>query len=500
MWRTLPLLLLLSCTDAGSRSGTACELDRDCPTAEICRQGRCIFASTDAGRDVSLRLDGGADAARDLGVGECRETTDCFRGEVCVEGVCMSDAGVQPDMNECSRDRDCFRGEVCVEGMCVSDAGVPDVTPPDATRDAEPDRVIDAEPDRVIDAEPDRAIDAMPDRAIDMMLVVVDAEPDQALDAEPDRGIDAEPDRAVDAEPEQAIDAELDQAIDAEPDQAIDAEPDMAPPLLGYGQPCEAEAECASSICVNDPAIVGGLCSVGCARHSDCPVDDVCLLAENGGGVCFRNETGDACRNAGDCIDGICLTPPDPQVAWVIPQPICVNRCGPGDDKCPHGFECGVVQSDRGPVQACRPRVTRIDPCQGTIDECVAANTCAIPQGRDPFDIAACVNIDGEGYCSCTCGSAADCPAGFACVDFQPGDRPPDPQRPGLCMPMAGYRCPVNILGGGDQCPSLVCLPDGPDPGDAYCSGQCVDHLDCPPDYACRDLDGQGTFVCMPAP
>jgi hypothetical protein len=276
----------------------------------------------------------------------------------------------------------------------------------------------------------------------------------------------------------------------------VDAAPppvDAAPPGLPYGAPCDRASECESDLCVGDPATGRGRCTQLCVRPADCPGIDPCLPAGGGVNVCFRNETGAACRDGRGCVEGICLTPPDP-VPWVDVQPICDSR-SENNDKCPAGYRCDVVQTDRGPTRACAPDVEVINTCpNGFIEEC--AGTCSVRLG-DPLDVTRCLSErdGGPGYCTCTCNSAADCPDGFACSRVGLSD---DPTRPGICLAISGYRCPT---GGFDQCLSLTCATPDDDEGGlaaSFCTAPCVRNVDCPAGHTCQDFGGEG--ACVPAP
>ena len=276
--------------------------------------------------------------------------------------------------------------------------------------------------------------------------------------------------------------------------------PDAAPPVLkGYGEPCVAGGECESTFCVADPIAGGGFCTMRCARDATCPALDVCRAAGAAISVCFRNETGTPCALANDCVDGICMTPPD-GLPWADVQNICVNRCD-ADSKCPAGHTCEVIPSNLGPVRACNVNVRRLDTCPGgIIDTCLNSGTCVIPAGRQAIDIYQCIgSVDlPDGYCSCSCRNVTDCPAGFGCYREPRAVLSGDATRPGLCLAFAGYRCPVGASNPNDpnaeQCPSFTCLT--PDSGalDAYCTAPCLADTDCPAEYTCDE----GVGGCVP--
>ena len=450
------------------------------------------------------------------GVGTCKAVDDCLRGEACIAGRCVGpDNGLIPVgdvfVDAAPGDGAADAGADGAVDVAVDGAGDgPAVLDPDAAADAAADV---APPDMAPDAAlPDMALDmALPDMAVadpdlavpdpDMAVVDLDMavpDPDMAV-PDPDMAV-PDPDMAPPdpdmAPPDPDMAPPDPDMAPPDPDMAP-PEPDMAPPPLGaYGAPCMAAAECASGICVNDPEAVGGICTVGCDDADGCPGGDVCLPAENGAGVCFRPETGDPCNDGRGCLSGICATPPDP-VPWITVQSVCADRCS-ANRHCPLGFNCGVVESNDGPVRACISAVRQINTCNnGRRIDCIG--TCVVPQGRDPQDINLCLDINnnvGPGYCSCTCRTSADCPAGYGC-QLAP-ELSGDLGRPGICLAMAGYRCPFearnpNVL----QCPSLSCL--GEDDLDAsYCTVLCRNDLDCPTDYTCEDVGG--AMACVVAP
>ena len=469
---------LAGCHEAAVGGG-ACETSAACARGQICSAGRCVESGgLDAlppapPRDADLRRgDGGLLLDADL----VREAGADLGGLVDASGADVDarmDDATSPVADAAALDPD--------GAPPAPDAGPVDAAPPpvDADVDATPMDAasVDAAP-RPIDAAPvlrDSApppVDAV-STPVDAMIVVVDAAPPL------DRGTSPE-----DAAPPPE---------DAAPEDAAPPPEDAAPPpRRGYGEACAAADDCQSGVCVADPD-GGGVCSFGCLRSADCPELDVCLLSE-GGGVCFRNETGRACRDAADCIEGICLSPPDP-VPWVSPQTQCVSRCE-ADAKCPVGYRCRAVDTDRGPARVCAPEVRAVTTCpDGFVEQC--EGQCPFAPGGDPLAWTLCLNLGGPGYCSCACRTAVDCPDGYACADIP--ELAADRIRSGICMPMSGYRCPVQaVLGAPDQCLTLTCASDDAQPAAAYCSAPCQEDLDCPAGFVCEvSVDGRS---CAPGP
>jgi hypothetical protein len=88
---------------------------------------------------------------------------------------------------------------------------------------------------------------------------------------------------------------------------------------------------------------------------------------------------------------------------------------------------------------------------------CDVAGDCTAPDGRD----AACVDKEGEGFCSWSCASDADCDA--------------------------------------EDDYSYVCAPFEENPGQ-YCFPSCDGDEECPTDYECRSTGGgaKQRRVCFP--
>lgn len=466
----------------------------------------------------------------------------CTRNEQCESGWCIQVAAGQPAVcsTTCLDQSSCPDGWSCrvvantppdVVSVCfppvaadaghdaqvtpdgqLPDAHVPDAHVPDA-RLADARLPADAAP--LPDMSPPVndmrlvLLDGPPPPPPDMAVVAQDAAPPPPPDMRtlppppadmavvpPDGPPPPPPDMATQPPP-----PPVDMALPPPPDMAPPP-PDMAPPppLKGYGEECNAGAQCQSGLCVGDPNTGLGMCTQRCVGDNLCPGLDLCRATGNGFSVCFRNETGHPCNLGGDCADGICLTPPDPG-AWANPQSICVNRCN-ADSKCPAGYTCEVIQTNTGPVRACNVNARRLDTCPGGfIDNCLGSGVCVIPAGRQAIDIYQCIGTvdQPEGYCSCSCRNAGDCPAGFGCYREPRAVVSGDATRPGLCLAFAGYRCPVEASHPGnaafEQCPSFTCVT--PDSGamDAYCSSPCLNDLDCPAEYLC-DLALGG---CVPA-
>ncbi len=458
-----------ACSDA-SGGGPTCERHSDCAPPEIC------------------------DLERNVCYVQCRRNIDCEGGAVCVENICQS-----PD--DCRVDADCSPfGLTCDENLrrCVPLGVVACnalTTPCPAGQMCTSQGLCRASEDGggiPIEGDPE--------------LRILDAQ------APPVDGGQPTPDRREPPDP-------FDMPAGPSPDVQGDP-PDMGRPLGNrvYGEACGCASDCASGFCVENKLRASRTCTERCDRDLDCPGIDTCLQAEvrEGGsagcppvdlglengqivGVCGPNETSFPCADPSQCTSGVCLTPPAP-AAWVAPQSVCTMRCS-DDRKCPSGYRCDVAPGsndrlcvpDLGPIYGC----TSFDQCGGV---------CRDVPGRDPADLVLCLSLeDGDpGFCSCSCTTAADCPAGFACHH---GLNSGDPARPATCVPMAGYTCPQEAIAIPPnppfECASFMCIGgDEEAPHFSRCTVQCLNDADCPRNHDCAAIDdgqpGPDPQVCLP--
>ncbi len=328
----------------------------------------------------------------------------------------------------------------------------------------------------------------------------VDAGPDGAAPGDGGAG-DA---RASDDARPQVDGAETDAArppdSGPDPDQAVppDAAPDARAPGMGqYGDRCRCGSDCESGFCIDNKLRAYRTCTDRCDDDNGCPGLDTCVQVAAAGpsaecpdppggpapgelvGVCVPNETGLPCELAQDCSLGICLTPPRP-ANWINAQNVCTVPCV-NDRKCPAGYTC-----EQPPGANQRVCVFDVE-----VFSCTSFEQCGGVCNPSIEETTVCIQLEegGQGYCSCTCSSAADCPRGFACdQDTLPSQ---DPQRPGHCVLMAGYRCPREVADPNAlQCPSYSCATDDEHPERSACTSLCRADGDCPRNYACQDVGG----------
>ncbi len=278
-----------------------------------------------------------------------------------------------------------------------------------------------------------------------------------------------------------------------------------------YGDPCECGADCQSGFCLSNPHNNGqGQCSQTCEGGRACPGIDRCVQAlypersencpdsglpfEVGQRVdiCAPNETGEVCNDPADCpIDGVCVTTPNPVPAQVAVPAQCGARCD-GDNQCPAGYRCDLIADQLGQdIRVCIADI-EISGCAGG-DFLRCAGTCDLGFGEREIDVLTCIQPGNgfDGYCSCFCNTAADCPIGFGC---DPRLFSGNVTRPHICLPVAGNICPE-----GDQnlCLSTSCLFDQ-DTGLNQCTSACQDNLDCPRNFRCVDIPGVNEMYCEP--
>lgn len=434
------MIFNLSCED-DSPSGQ-CGYHTDCPIPERCIEGRC-------------RL-------------ECRVSTDCETGARCFEGVCY----LRPEV--------CREDSVCAPFQEVCDPRTLRCVPPDE-------------------------LSVVPTSTASQTMMAGTEEMagmESMAATEGNAGMES-----MAATMEMAGTVET-AGIEGVAGTMGIAGVDMNPPATGiYGDECNCPSDCISGFCVTNKMRRSRTCSLGCDQDVDCPGIDTCLQAQVSPasdlcpqlpnqlppvgsivGVCAPNETSFPCTAPSDCTSSICLTPPR-VLPWHNPQPVCTMNCS-SDRKCPIGYRC--EQAD-GVDQTVCIEIPQLNACP-TGDALTCGGVCPPVPGRNEADIVRCLNAFDriEGYCSCTCATAADCPAGFACSSL--GDTG-DTSRPKVCIPFAGAMCPQSTPNM-EQCLSTTCLVDDEDASLSRCTAFCQNSSDCPNDYECTAIDEYS--VCIP--
>lgn len=192
--------------------------------------------------------------------------------------------------------------------------------------------------------------------------------------------------------------------------------------------------------------------------------------------------------------------PPDagPEVDAYVPPPVDGGPT-PGTgaylDRCTVDSDCASTRCvpDLGGTRFCTRTCTAESQCA---DEhlcvggaCVPDDTgkaCAVPEA---CSTTLCLGSGGDGQCTRDCGSAADCPAGYACTTFDASGRR-------VCIDIE-KPCTAS----GTECRSGLCDPT------LGCSAQCRTAADCPSrlaisdfasaPYTCEDMGALGR-VCVP--
>ncbi|MBU1534784.1 hypothetical protein KKF84_05660 [Myxococcota bacterium] len=96
-------------------SACKCRLDSNCPTGEVCRQGKCV-KSVKKNQCPNVPCKNGQ-VCLDGACGPCNKDSQCKKGTFCDNGAC------KPLGNQCSPDKDCPLGQKCLNGYCVKDSG-----------------------------------------------------------------------------------------------------------------------------------------------------------------------------------------------------------------------------------------------------------------------------------------------------------------------------------------------------------------------------------------
>lgn len=195
------------------------------------------------------------------------------------------------------------------------------------------------------------------------------------------------------------------------------------------GEPCTADAECASMRCLED----GGrhYCSDSCTDDSGCARGYHCRVDHCVAGA--RGQSGDSCIFATDESYDDCNGNANLFCARLGEEQWCSEFCGPStsdDHPCADGFEC----FDAGGAHVCAP-VHQLPGQTCTADtDCVSQLCVASPR-------------DGAMVCSRECSVDVSCSTGFECVRATDGIH-------AYCVqsiaapPPAGGGCSVSEPGG----------------------------------------------------
>jgi hypothetical protein len=464
----LVMALSAGCND--QTTNVSCQVSADCPLPLVC---------------LGAAMAAGAEPAR---AGRCAQ--ECRVDSDCPDGLCIDDVCHSPDRS-CRINQDCVPfGRSCdpASRRCVAPCGI-DRSCPSAT-------ICVGSICQPVNEPMDTGIIAP---RLDAGRQTMDARRPM---------VDSRVVRDARPRPADAGMSVLDQSMSLPPDMALNRG------VGQYGDSCRCGADCETGLCVPNPyKQFAGECSRTCDAGNRCPGIDRCIdvsvppvspncppagLGYEVGqliSVCAVNETGLPCSTGQECvIDGICLTPPNPVAGQIRVQPACAARCD-GDQGCPVGFRCSAVAINGGAMaNVCSP-VAQLHSCpDGSNESC--GGVCPVQPGDDEVNISHCIVFGpGQpGYCSCSCQTSAQCPQGFACSRniIDTGDA----QRPGICLPISGYTCPM----GHDSCLSAGCVGQLEVELFSRCTAPCVSPNDCPTGYRCIQIaDEDGTF-CVADP
>ena len=276
-----------------------------------------------------------------------------------------------------------------------------------------------------------------------------------------------------------------------------------------YGEPCERSVDCETGYCLPNPLNNNEpQCTQPCLGQNECPGNDRCsVVGAPGADVCLNeamglrpgelvtaclpNEMGRPCNNALDCpVSRLCISPGNPMPGQVDVLSVCSTTCQ-NNDECPAGYTCGLVQNQFGDLISACLSTAETTPCSGldaVADFFACQNVCPNLLNTACY---APLNFANNGFCTCTCNSANDCPVGYACGRGVANTG--DPANPGVCQPISGYRC----TGNANACLSLSCATDPAWPESGYCVSSCDGDFDCPADYGCVLSPGGGQW-CEP--
>ena len=463
---------LAACDD--STTEQSCRVSADCPLPLVC-YGAVESTPTEPGRNGRC-------------IQECRVDSDCQDG-LCIDSVCG-----QPG-RACRTNSECVPfGQSCDPGTrrCVSPCA-PNGICPEGTR-CSANQCIPFDDGPRQDAEVPARRDAQVTPVRDARVVMNDAMAPRADMRPPPR--DMRPPMA-DSTPPPPVDMGVVNRGNGQ-----------------YGDRCRCGADCASGLCVPNPYDqFAGECSQVCGPNADCPGVDSCIQVSVPGpsqncppaglpfdegdiiSVCAVNETGIPCNTGENCtIGGTCYPPPNPIPGQVDVQAACAAPCA-RDAECPVGFTCQGIQTDAGQVvNVCAPEAQVFVCPDGSNGSC--GGVCRVGPGEDEVNVSHCIVLapNQPGYCSCSCNSAAQCPAGYACsrnvIDTQ------DPARPGICLPISGYTCPL----GNDSCLSLACVGQLEAELISRCTAPCTNQNDCPANYECMQIPNEPGRYCVANP
>jgi V8-like Glu-specific endopeptidase len=192
--------------------------------------------------------------------------------------------------------------------------------------------------------------------------------------------------------------------------------PDFVNGARGLGEPCGADAQCASGACLTDGSF--RYCTRACSADAECAAGFHCRESACARGP--RSRTGEGCAVTGDCIDG-------DTCEGAGAHRFCTHPCTT-DGACPESFACheGLCGTD-----------LRVDgePCTGD-GECLGGSCGDTPTGR---------------RCTSACGAGAPCAPGLECARLGDG-------ADAVCTPAREADGGCSVAGPSGSAPPLALL------------------------------------------
>jgi len=188
---------------------------------------------------------------------------------------------------------------------------------------------------------------------------------------------------------------------DSNPPAPDPGPPDNAPaetgptPTKGYGEPCTAAAECESGLCValGTPQ---GFFTMECQQTQDCPISHACYPVGGGTKICAPSDAGVSV----DCLSPTCF---GISLDNGLGSCVCSHECQSASD-CPGVMACSYAATATGNQKLCIPVGELCDPDPNQVNACYQF---CYPETVD------------AGFCTATCETTMDCPAGSPCVTDQ---------------------------------------------------------------------------------
>ncbi len=245
-----------------------------------------------------------------------------------------------------------------------------------------------------------------------------------------------------------------------------------------FGSQCTADAQCASLYCRPAPNATS-YCGVPCQPNlGECLPAEVCTPQAGGCGSCqsaalsgAQRGLGELCTSNAECVSGVCME--DAGIYY------CSQSCT-DDSFCPDGYHCRSGSCARG--------------APGAIgDPCVSNDDCAEP--------LSCYSDGENAYCTqMGCDTGATCPAPMVCTMIGVSGVCVLPLAPvgAACITAADCQTGACLQFNGDGFCTLACDRDVSCPAGTFCTTSDTGALACapnstPPEIIPPDPPGGGT-------